>query len=429
MRGTLAAFKTGKLGDMGGHLGAIGSARSPDRNRTRPVFGHFRQGRGGASPPKRQIAHQTGDAKILRGLSFRRAISDHPPDPSPEEPALPQTAPPIGTLLSAPPPAFSESEAVRLAETHFGLTGRATCLTSERDQNFRLVTEDGTFVLKIANSAEPRAVTEFQSAALIHLEGTDLPVPRVIRTRDGAPGADLPGGSLLRLLSWVQGEPLWRARAGAAQRRAVGDCLGRLAAALADFTHPAADYDLLWDIRHAARLRPLLPAIPDAPTARLTSRVLDIFDAEVAPRLPDLPWQVIHNDLNPYNIMVDPTDPARITGVIDFGDMVRTARVCDAGVAAAYQIDPCDPAGSLADFAAGYAQANPLLPEEIALLPDLVAARMVTTIAIASSRAASHPENAPYILRNLPASAAGLEALMRLPRGEVAATLAGACTP
>ncbi|MGP3697399.1 phosphotransferase [Rhodobacter sp. NSM] len=338
---------------------------------------------------------------------------------------MPQFAPPIGTLLSAARPAFTEREAEGLAETHFGLRGRADLLTSERDQNFRLTTEGGSFVLKIANAAEPRGVTEFQTLALLHLESRapDLPVPRVIRTRESEPWAELPSGNLLRLLSWVEGEPLWRARGDASQRRAVGACLGAIAAALADFSHPSADYEILWDIRHVPRMRALLPEIPDARTAVIAGRVIDAFEAEVAPRLGALPWQVVHNDLNPHNVMVDPSNHARVTGVIDFGDMVRTARVCDLGVAGSYQVDPDDPAGSLADMVAGYHRANPLLAAELEILPQLVAARMVTTIAIASSRAASQPENAPYILRNLPASAAGLEALRALAPGAAAAAL------
>jgi hydroxylysine kinase len=43
-----------------------------------------------------------------------------------------------------------------------------------------------------------------------------------------------------------------------------------------------------------------------------------------------------------------------------------------------------------------------------------VGLRFVTTLAIASARAARYPENAPYILRNCARSAAGLRALARL---------------
>lgn len=56
---------------------------------------------------------------------------------------MPQSALPIGSLLSAPRPAFTETEAQGLARTHFGLDGTALPLTSERDQNFRLATPRG----------------------------------------------------------------------------------------------------------------------------------------------------------------------------------------------------------------------------------------------------------------------------------------------
>jgi hypothetical protein len=54
---------------------------------------------------------------------------------------------------------------------------------------------------------------------------------------------------------------------------------------------------------------------------------------------------------------------------------------------------------------------NPLTAPEIALLPDLISARLVTTLTISAWRAARYPENAPYILRNAPISRAGLDAL------------------
>jgi hypothetical protein len=39
---------------------------------------------------------------------------------------------------------------------------------------------------------------------------------------------------------------------------------------------------------------------------------------------------------------------------------------------------------------------------------------MLTTLAIASARAARYPDNAPYILRNVPSASAGLRALQGL---------------
>ena len=162
-------------------------------------------------------------------------------------------------------------------------------------------------------------------------------------------------------------------------------------------------------------LRPLLPFIADD-LRPLATETLNRFDRDIAPHLATLRTQIVHNDLNPHNVLVDPVDPDRITGVLDFGDMVETPLVCDAAVAASYQIDPAAPWASLETFAAAYHAVLPLTPLEARLLPDLTATRMLTTLAIASARAARYPDNAAYILRNVPSAAAGLTALANSPR-------------
>lgn len=332
-------------------------------------------------------------------------------------------------LLTVPPPDLSDAACTALARDHFGLTGSITRLTSERDLNLRLTGAQGDFVVKIANAAEPPAQTRFQNRALIHIAQRNpaLPVPRVITARDGGSQVALPGGETLRVLSWLDGEPLHRAPRSAAQRRAMGAMLAGLAVALQDFTDPAADHDLLWDIRHAPRLRALLPHVADAGLRDLAARVLDRFDESVAPVLPGLRWQVVHNDLNPHNVLVDVANPDRVAGVLDFGDMVRTPLVCDIGVAGAYQVGTDTPLLALADFTAGYHAVNPLTATELALIFDLVAARMVTTVAITSWRAARYPGNAPYILRNFAAARDGLRAFATLSPETARRTLFRAC--
>ncbi|WP_283179545.1 hypothetical protein [Gemmobacter sp. 24YEA27] len=63
---------------------------------------------------------------------------------------------------------------------------------------------------------------------------------------------------------------------------------------------------------------------------------------------------------------------------------------------------------------AGYASVLMPEEEEIALLPDLIRMRHVTTLAVTSWRAARYPENAPYILRNAAASLRGLDVIDHL---------------
>lgn len=332
--------------------------------------------------------------------------------------------PALGALLSSPPPSLSDAEIAGLARRHFGVEGRVSRLASERDLNARITTAQGSFVLKLANPAEPAEVTNLQTEALLHLAATapDLPVPRLRPARDGRFEIALPQGRL-RLLTYLEGAPL---PPGAAPR--VAALSARLALGLQGFAHPAARRRLPWDIRHCASLRPLLPAIADPARRAAAARHLDHFAASVAPALETCRRQILHNDLNPHNLLCDPADPARISGILDFGDMAETALICDLAIAAAYQIDPAAPAASLAAMAAAFHAHLPLTAREAALLPDLVRARMITTLAITAARAARYPANAPYILRNLPRTLQGLDALAPLDPAATRRAILQACT-
>lgn len=330
--------------------------------------------------------------------------------------------------LTAPPPAFTPDEALALAERHFGRTGRLDRLTSERDLNFRLTTAAGdSFVLKIGNAAEPPEVTDFQTGALLHIAARDpaLPVPRVVPAPDGRISVPLPGGEVLRLLSWVEGRPMHLVPSTPALRHSLGGTAARLTRALEGFDHPAAGHELLWDIRNAARLRPFLPAVTDPRLHDLAALWLDRFDADIAPALPGLPWQVVHADLNPFNVLTDATGRS-VAGILDFGDMVRTPRICDLAVAASYHADPTRPLDTLAEMVAAWHSVLPLTPDEARLIPDLIAMRMVLTVVIAHWRAGLYPDNAPYILRNVPASGAGLAALTAAGRASARTQIARA---
>lgn len=328
-------------------------------------------------------------------------------------------------ILATRPPEVPQAEVHAFLARHYGLAGSLTRLTSERDLNLHLVTGAQGYVVKFANRAEPRAVTDFQTAALLHLEGNGLPVPRVVRARSGATAVETAQG-LMRVLTYLEGRPMHSAPASSARRRAMGEMAARISLGLQGFAHAGADHVLQWDIRQASALRPLLAHVPQD-IAALCTATLDRFDAEVAPHLAMCRWQVVHNDLNPHNVLVDAENPDQIAGILDFGDMVRTPLVCDLGVAASYQVDPSAALDSLLDFTAAYHRVLPLTPVELALVPDLTAARMLTTICITSWRAARYPENSAYILRNYPSARVGLLALAALSRADLLTALTAAC--
>jgi len=321
-------------------------------------------------------------------------------------------------ILSAPPPVEAGALRAALAD-RWGLDGHLAPLGGERDRNFRLDRPAGPpLLVKVAHPDEDPAITRFQSEALLHLEATgpDLPLPRMIRAGDGAVEAPFPAADgrpcLLRVLTFLPGRVMPDPLAAA---RRLGEVTARLDRALEGFSHPADNRRLLWDIREAPSLRVFLPEVTDPGLRALAEAALDRFERGPSAFLAARPAQVIHNDLNPHNVLVAEEDPARLAGIIDFGDMVRASRLQEVATACAYLLESGpDPMLGPRDFLAGYRAVLPLPEEEAAQLPALIATRMALTVLITHWRARRQPENAPYILRNQPRARAGLEALSRL---------------
>lgn len=317
-------------------------------------------------------------------------------------------------LLSTDAPAFTPDQARALAAEHYGVEGEARLLTSERDQNFRVTGRDGSeYVLKISNTAEDATVVDFQDAALDHIARMDpsLPVPRVIRARGGRSCVRV-AGHIVRLMSWLSGELMHQAPRSRDLRRSLGETHARLGLALRDFDHPGADHDLPWDLKNAAGLANLVRHIENPAGRALAERGLGRFHA-AEPVLASLRAQVIHNDLNPHNVVVCSGHPHRVTGVLDFGDMVRSPLICDVAVAASYHVRADGaPLADVSEYVAAYHDVSPLVEDELAILTDLIVTRLTMTVLITGWRAAQYPHNRDYILRNAPAAWAGLTALL-----------------
>jgi len=307
-------------------------------------------------------------------------------------------------------------------------------LVSERDQNFKLRCPDGgRYVLKISNHAEQFEVIDFQNQALLHVASRDpaIPLPRVIPTLAGSlHGRIEHDGQIhcVRVLSWLDGRVMHATTAGPALAREMGRLLARLGAALQGFDHPGSSLPLLWDMKRAASLADLVGCIEEPALRRLVEETLATFVARVKPVLDSLRTQVIHNDMNPGNILIDSEKPARISGLIDFGDLTKSPLIMDLAVAAAYQLSPGDdPLAGVLPMIAGYHGIEPLQPVEMELLTDLIRTRLITSLLIGSYRATLFPENREYLLISHRSAKNFLQNLNHLPADEALERIHAAC--
>jgi Ser/Thr protein kinase RdoA (MazF antagonist) len=166
-------------------------------------------------------------------------------------------------------------------------------------------------------------------------------------------------------------------------------------------------------LKRADQVHDLLATVTDERKRTLIDRVLQRFSKELRPRLTALRAQVIHNDLNPHNILE--LGRGRL-GIVDFGDCIRAPLVQELATAGSYQITTVGhPLESFAQFLAAYRSVLPLLPQEVEILPDLILVRLALWITITSWRAFREPDNAHYVLRNARTVYTSLERLLQLP--------------
>jgi hydroxylysine kinase len=301
------------------------------------------------------------------------------------------THPAALAVASSPEEGIPAALAEQLVRDEYGIDARAERLTGERDQNFRMRTADEAgFVLKIAHAHESADVSDLPAAALLYLERTDpaLPCPRVIRAggRARVSFRDANGAARTAFLyTFLPGQTLLSSRRSQPQQAACGRLLARLAHALREFQHPATRRSLIWDLMQVPALEAVLQQLPDLRYRRFCATFVQEFSTKVLPRLKGLRSQPVHNDFNSRNLLVDPDDETRITGVIDFGDLVHTALVADIAVGVIGQLATPQAADeAMLEFVAGYRAVEPLQTEELEMLKWLIAARIVQNVTLTS---------------------------------------------
>ena len=318
-----------------------------------------------------------------------------------------------------------------LLQESYRLAGPLQPLATEKDDTFRLRTGSSDYLVKVSSPDEAQLVVDLQTAAMRFLEGAapELPVQRVRLTVDGRDHVviETVDGSIrvLRVFEFVKGAVWAETTPDDEQLARVGEMLGRVDLALAAFAHPADRRELVWDIRHFHEMTALLEATPTPEHRRLAEEVFRLFEGAVVPRLGDLESQVIHGDYSPYNVVVDDQQDDYVTGIIDFGDTMRSAVIFDPAVSLANLLGrvPDEPWRDACTFAAGYERARPIKDRELPLLPVAALARLTLRALIANWRAERVPGRRDYLLAHAKDDWVNVERSMAVPLGDVVAQL------
>ncbi|MFW9863104.1 MAG: phosphotransferase, partial [Candidatus Thorarchaeota archaeon] len=306
-------------------------------------------------------------------------------------------------------PRFTDEEALKIAESKFGVKGTIRELPSERDLNFYIRTDLGDeYVLKIAAQSEKEEILDMQNRAMQHLADKLVPfnVPRFVLSRDGEEILTAKDSKrnkhFVRLLRYLPGTRFAELKPHSpGLLTKFGEFVGAMTCGLEGFYHPATKRMFYWDLKLASSvIEKYKEYVKDSEKAEAIEYVMSIYDKHVVPRMPDLRASVVHNDANDHNVLVSnpyPLEEARF-GILDFGDMVLTHTVNELAVAIAYAIlGKADPIGAASHVVKGYHSKYPLTEIEIELLFPLILARLATSIAIAGYQSQLEPDN-KYLL-------------------------------
>ena len=137
-----------------------------------------------------------------------------------------------------------------------------------------------------------------------------------------------------------------------------------------------------WDLANGLVMDDDLLGYADQETTRLLAPHLERLREASLPALQRQRGQIIHNDLHLGNLLVDGAN--RLTGVIDFGDVIFAPLLQDLAVTAAGLVEACpeDPKGVVGHLARGFDEIFPLLPEEWALLQDATILRSLLCVTL-----------------------------------------------
>lgn len=291
----------------------------------------------------------------------------------------------------------------------YHLEGDASRLPGEYDHNFHIRCADGSeYLLKISHQHEQDSIVDLQNAVLQTLQKVQppfqFPVLQKTSTNEwiGKLASTNGNDHHVRLFSYVPGTLMSSIKQHSpVLLQSLGEQAAHLTRALQQFKHPAANRKLKWDLKQAAWIREHIHIITNEHDLQSINYFLNRFDPKILLKLSELPHSIIHGDVNDYNILVSHD---RVTGFIDFGDLVETATICELAIALTYaMLDKPEPLQTAIHVIEGYHAILPLSQEEVEVLFDLIGMRLCTSVVNSALRKKEQPDDAYLVISEKPA--------------------------
>tara|TARA_B100000575_G_scaffold57829_1_gene43658 strand:+ start:14202 stop:17225 length:3024 start_codon:yes stop_codon:yes gene_type:complete len=292
----------------------------------------------------------------------------------------------------------------------YGVEGEIIKLYGELDLNFKVKSTNGAaYLLKISRSDFDPNFINYQNSLIKHInKHCEIKTNSIVRSIDMQESSLIKDKNnvdrSLRLLTWIDGR-LWSSVNPIKKklRNQLGSYSALISKSLESFDHNFSKRNIDWDISKSLWVEKYLSKFSTEQIKILNNFIsdfkknLDLYDG--------LEKSVIHNDINDNNIIVsnDLREP-KIKSIIDFGDSVYSQRINDLAISCAYGImNVDDPLAACCDIVCGYNKIFSISHNELKILYNLIAMRLVISVTKSMINKINNPENDYLIISEKPA--------------------------
>lgn len=267
--------------------------------------------------------------------------------------------------------------------------------------NYKVSLTNGEqYLVKIYKAGEKKLVAEQERIIALLQPGLDflLPQTHVLPVAENIP-ADL----YIRISNFIEGRALTR-------ETATDSLLAGLARAAATMLQgfQQVESDIIkshehdWNLRDALRNKPKMDFIKDPADRKTVRHFFSVFEQEALPQFHTLRKSIIHSDLNEANIIVN---QGALAGFIDFGDVSHAPVIAELAILLAYIMlmfpdQRFEKAGLIIHH---FNQVFPLTPEELEILPLLIAIRLCVSVCNSAEAKAKNADTEYILISEKPA--------------------------
>ncbi|MFC1760001.1 aminotransferase class III-fold pyridoxal phosphate-dependent enzyme, partial [Candidatus Neomarinimicrobiota bacterium] len=271
------------------------------------------------------------------------------------------------------------------------------------NSNYLVKTNDGQYVFKTyLKNTETFALVEAENETLLFLHKTNnknFPKPIIFKDSSLVKIIKLDGKEMVcRMLSFLYGELLGSVTPTKTLYKSLGRFIAQMDLQLQSFNNSTIKArQWQWDIQYLHLNKKYIKDIPSAKDRSLIGYFFQQYEENVLPALSELRKSTIHGDANEWNVLVN---NGKVTGIIDFSDLVYTPLINELAITIAYA---CLYIGNPLEWAStiivSYHKVLALEEKEIAILYYLIAARLCVSVCNSAHSKKENPDN-KYTLKS-----------------------------